>query len=115
MQAMVGRAMADGAFGLSSGLKYVPGAYAATEEVIALARVAGYFGGIYISHMREEGLQLLDAVRETIRIGEEGGLPTQITHHKVSFLTSPSKRVGWVASWKRRRVSSKKSMVVLTS
>ena len=83
MQAMVGRPMADGAFGLSSGLKYVPGAYAETEEVIALARVAGYFGCIYISHMREEGLQLLDAVRETIRIGEEGGLPTQITHHKV--------------------------------
>ncbi len=83
MQAMVGRAMADGAFGLSSGLKYVPGAYAETAEVVALARVAGYFGGIYISHMREEGLQLLDAVRETIRIGEEGGLPTQITHHKV--------------------------------
>ena len=83
MAARVGRAMADGAFGLSSGLKYVPGAYAKTEEVIALARVAGYFGGIYITHMREEGLQLLDAVRETIRIGEEGGLPTQITHHKV--------------------------------
>ena len=83
MTAMVGRAMAEGAFGLSSGLKYVPGAYAKTEEVIALARVAGYFGGIYISHMREEGLQLLDAVRETIRIGEEGGLGTQITHHKV--------------------------------
>ncbi len=83
MQAMVGRAMADGAFGLSSGLKYVPGAYAGTEEVIELARVAGSFGGIYISHMREEGLQLLDAVRETIRVGEEGGLPTQITHHKV--------------------------------
>ncbi len=83
MTAMVGRAMSEGAFGLSSGLKYVPGAYAETEEVIALARVAGYFGGLYISHMREEGLLLLDAVRETIQIGEEGGLPTQITHHKV--------------------------------
>lgn len=83
MKTMVARAMREGAFGLSSGLKYVPGAYAETEEVIELARVAGYFGGIYISHMREEGLQLLDAVKETIRIGEEGGLPTQITHHKV--------------------------------
>jgi dihydroorotase/N-acyl-D-amino-acid deacylase len=82
MKSMVADAMRDGAFGLSSGLKYVPGAYAKTEEVIALARVAGYFGGIYISHMREEGLGLLDSVRETIRIGEEGGLPTQITHHK---------------------------------
>lgn len=83
MKTLVGEAMADGAFGLSSGLKYVPGAYAATSEVVALARVAGYFGGIYISHMREEGLELLDAIRETIRIGEQGGLPTQITHHKV--------------------------------
>ena len=83
MQGMVAAAMRDGAFGLSTGLKYVPGAYASTEEVLDLARVAGYFGGIYISHMREEGLELLDAVRETIRIGEEGGLPTQITHHKV--------------------------------
>ena len=83
MKAMVAQAMREGAFGLSSGLKYVPGAYASTEEVIELARVAGYFGGFYISHMREEGLELLDAVRETIRIGEDGGLPTQITHHKV--------------------------------
>ncbi len=82
MKTMVAAAMREGAFGLSSGLKYVPGAYAKTEEVIELARVAGYFGGIYISHMREEGLLLLDSVRETIRIGEEGGLPTQITHHK---------------------------------
>lgn len=83
MKTMVARAMREGAFGLSSGLKYVPGAYAETEEVIEMARVAGYFGGIYISHMREEGLLLLDAVNETIRIGEEGGLPTQLTHHKV--------------------------------
>jgi dihydroorotase/N-acyl-D-amino-acid deacylase len=83
MKARVAQAMREGAFGLSSGLKYVPGAYAETEEVIELARVAGYFGGFYISHMREEGLKLLDAVRETIRIGEEGGLPTQLTHHKV--------------------------------
>ena len=83
MKAMVAQAMREGAFGLSSGLKYVPGAYASTEEVIELARVAGYFGGFYISHMREEGLELLDAVRETIRIGEDGGLPAQITHHKV--------------------------------
>lgn len=83
MKSMVAQAMREGAFGLSSGLKYVPGAFAETEEVIEMARVAGYFGGIYISHMREEGLELLDSVRETIRIGEEGGLPTQLTHHKV--------------------------------
>ncbi len=83
MRTMVDQAMKDGAFGLSSGLKYVPGAYAKTEEVVALARVAARYDGYYVSHMREEGLQLLESVDETIRIGEEGGLPTQITHHKV--------------------------------
>jgi dihydroorotase/N-acyl-D-amino-acid deacylase len=82
MKNMVNTAMADGAFGLSSGLKYIPGAYSETEEVIELARVAGMHGGIYITHMREEGAGLLDSVRETIRIGEEGGLPAQVTHHK---------------------------------
>lgn len=82
MKAMVDQAMREGAYGLSTGLKYIPGAYSETEEVIDLARVAGQHGGIHISHMREEGLELLKSVEETIRIGEEGGLPTQITHHK---------------------------------
>lgn len=83
MKALVAAGMQQGAFGLSSGLKYVPGAYAKTEEVIELARVAGQYGGFYKSHMREEGLELIESVKETIRIGEEGGLPTQVTHHKV--------------------------------
>ncbi len=82
MRSMVETAMQEGAFGLSSGLKYIPGAYSNTGEVISLARVAAQYGGIYITHMREEGVGLLDSVRETIRIGEEGGLPAQITHHK---------------------------------
>jgi dihydroorotase/N-acyl-D-amino-acid deacylase len=83
MRDQVALGMQQGAFGLSSGLIYAPGRFASTEEVIDLARVAGEFGGMYISHMREEGLGLLDSVAETIRIGEEGGLPTQLTHHKV--------------------------------
>ncbi len=83
MRDQVTLGMQEGAFGLSSGLIYTPGRFAATEEVIELARVAGEYGGMYISHMREEGLALLDSVAETIRIGEEGGLPTQLTHHKV--------------------------------
>ena len=83
MKEMVAQAMLEGAFGFSSGLKYVPGVYAKTEEVIELARVTAAHGGYYVSHMREEGLLLLESVDETIRIGEEGGLPTQITHHKV--------------------------------
>ena len=83
MQDSVKHAMRDGAFGLSTGLKYVPGAYAETEEVIALAREAAQYGGFHKSHMRDEGLDVLASVEETIRIGEEGHLPTQLTHHKV--------------------------------
>jgi dihydroorotase/N-acyl-D-amino-acid deacylase len=83
MRNLVREAMEAGAFGLSSGLIYAPGRFASTEEVIELAQVAAEYDGIYISHMREEGLDLLKSVAETIRIGEEGGLPTQLTHHKV--------------------------------
>ena len=83
MKELVRAGMRDGAFGLSSGLFYVPGTFTPTEEVIALARVAGEMGGIYISHMRNEAARVVDSVAETIRIGEEGSLPTQVTHHKI--------------------------------
>jgi len=83
MRREVDRAMQQGAFGLSSGLIYYPDRFAKTEEVVELAKVAASYGGIYISHMRQEGLEILKSVAETIRIGEEGGLPTQITHHKI--------------------------------
>lgn len=82
MRALVAEAMEEGAFGLSTGLFYVPGSFTAAEEVIALSAVAAGYGGIYISHMRDEALGLLDSVRETIRIGAEAGIPVQITHHK---------------------------------
>jgi len=83
MQDLVRAAMRDGAFGLSTGLFYVPGAFARTEEVVALARVAGELGGIHVSHMRDEAGGILDSVQETIAIGEQGRLPTQLTHHKL--------------------------------
>jgi N-acyl-D-amino-acid deacylase len=83
MRALVRQGMRDGAFGLSSGLFYVPGTFTPTDEVIELAKVAGAMGGIYISHMRDETSKVVDSVRETIEIGEKGGLPTQVTHHKV--------------------------------
>jgi dihydroorotase/N-acyl-D-amino-acid deacylase len=83
MRALVRQGMEDGAFGLSSGLFYVPGIFTPTAEVVDLARVAGSMGGIYISHMRNEATGVLDSVRETIAIGEKGGLPTQVTHHKI--------------------------------
>jgi dihydroorotase/N-acyl-D-amino-acid deacylase len=83
MRGLVRDGMRDGAFGLSSGLFYVPGTFTPTAEVIELAKVAGGMGGIYISHMRDEASKVLDSVRETIEIGERGGLPTQVTHHKI--------------------------------
>jgi dihydroorotase/N-acyl-D-amino-acid deacylase len=79
----VARGMREGALGLSSGLFYVPGTFTPTEEVIELARVAASFGGMYISHMRNEASGVVQSVLETIRIGEEGRLPTQVTHHKI--------------------------------
>src|SRR6185369_15322853 len=83
MKALVEQGMKDGAFGLSTGLFYVPGTFTPTEEVVELAKVAGRFGGIHESHQRDDASKLLDSVKETIRIGEDGGLPTQISHHKV--------------------------------
>jgi len=82
MRALVDSTMRQGALGLSSGLVYVPGHYAETEEVIELARVAARHGGIYVTHMRDEATGLLDSVRETIRIGREAAIPVQINHHK---------------------------------
>ena len=82
MKGLVARAMAEGALGLSTGLFYVPGSFTPTEEIIDLASVVSESGGVYISHMRDEAQRLLDSVRETIRIGEEAGLPVQMTHHK---------------------------------
>lgn len=83
MKALARQAMRDGAFGMSTGLFYLPGNFTPTEEVIELARVIGALGGVHTSHMRDEAAHVADSVRETIRIGEEGGLPTQVTHHKI--------------------------------
>lgn len=83
MKALVKEAMEQGALGLSTGLFYVPGNYTPTEEVIELAKVAGQMGGIHTSHMRDEAANVLKSVEETIAIGERGGLPTQVTHHKI--------------------------------
>jgi N-acyl-D-amino-acid deacylase len=83
MKDLVREGMLQGAFGLSSGLVYVPGIFTPPEEVEALAEVAGRMGGIYISHMRNEAAGVLDSVRETIAVGEKGRMPTQVTHHKV--------------------------------
>ncbi|MDX2181183.1 MAG: D-aminoacylase [Bryobacteraceae bacterium] len=83
MRVLVDQAMREGAFGLSTGLFYVPGNFAPTEEVIELAKVVAKYDGMHISHMRDEAADILKSVAETIRIGEEGGIPTQVSHHKV--------------------------------
>src|SRR4026207_1462894 len=84
MESIVEQGMKDGAVGLSTGLIYVPGTYAKTEEIVALARVAGRYGGLYATHMRNEGDKVADAIRESIQIGEQAGLPVEISHFKIS-------------------------------
>ncbi|MEV1178629.1 amidohydrolase family protein, partial [Nonomuraea sp. NPDC049784] len=82
MKAMIGKAMADGAFGMSTGLEYIPGLSARTEELIACADVVAEHGGLYASHMRSEGDHLLAAVEEAIRIGRDSGARVQLSHLK---------------------------------
>ncbi|MCM3870417.1 MAG: D-aminoacylase [Pyrinomonadaceae bacterium] len=84
MESLVEQAMNEGAFGLSSGLEYETGKPATTEELISLAQVAGRYGGIYISHIRDEADKTLEALAEAIQIGRQGHLPVQISHIKVA-------------------------------
>lgn len=83
MKKQVVQAMQEGAFGISTGLKYVPGTFSKVDEVIALSNIASSYGGFYTSHLREEGLGLIDAVLEAISIGKEANIPIVLTHHKV--------------------------------
>jgi N-acyl-D-amino-acid deacylase len=82
MRTMVAQAMGEGAFGLSTGLRYIPGFYSNTDEVVALSRAAADSGGIYTSHLREEGLGLLQGVGEALEIGRRARIPIVLTHHK---------------------------------
>ena len=83
MKTMLKDAMEAGAVGMSSGLAYVPGTYAETEEIIELCKVMAPYGGIYATHMRNESKDLLTSVREAITIGREAGVPVHISHFKV--------------------------------
>lgn len=77
-------AMTDGAWGMTSGLIYVPGAYADTDELVAISEVVARHGGIYASHVRDEGLQLLTSVSELLEIGRRAKLPVHLSHFKAS-------------------------------
>jgi dihydroorotase/N-acyl-D-amino-acid deacylase len=83
MIALVQQGMRDGAFGISTGLRYVPGFYSTTDEVVALARAVAAMDGFYTSHLREEGLGLFEGVTEAIAIARDARIPVVLTHHKV--------------------------------
>ncbi len=83
MIAMADQAMDEGAFGLSTGLKYLPGNFAKIDEVIALSRVVANKGGVYSTHLRDEGIAIMPAIEETIEIGKKANIPIILTHHKV--------------------------------
>jgi len=85
MKELLGEAMEAGAFGLSTGLVYPPGCFARTEEIIALCRVVARYHGLYASHVRGERETILEAVAEAIRIGQEAGVPVQISHNAPKF------------------------------
>ncbi len=84
MNQAVEKAMKDGAVGLSTGLIYLPGTFAKTDEVVELAKASAKYGGTYASHIRDEGLGVADAVKEAINIGEQAGMPVQISHFKIA-------------------------------
>jgi N-acyl-D-amino-acid deacylase len=84
MKALVKQAMEEGAMGVGSSLIYAPANYSSTEELIELCKVAGAYGGMYITHMRSEGNNIFGAVNETIRIAREAKLPAEIYHLKMA-------------------------------
>ncbi len=84
MKALVRQGMEDGAVGVSTSLIYPPAVYASTEELVELTRVAGEYGGVYFTHMRNESFAVLDAIREAIHIGAQAGVPVHIYHLKAA-------------------------------
>ena len=75
--------MDEGAYGISTGLKYLPGSFSKVEEVIELSKKASEKGGVYTSHLREEGLGVIESVNEAIQISRDANIPVVLTHHKV--------------------------------
>lgn len=84
MKKLVAESMEQGALGLSTGLIYPPGCYCKTSELIELCKVVAKYGGIYVTHMRNEGNEIIEAVKEALTIGRESGCPVHISHHKAS-------------------------------
>jgi N-acyl-D-aspartate/D-glutamate deacylase len=94
MKAMMETAMLNGAMGMTTALIYPPSSYAKTPELIEMAKVAGKYGGIYASHMRGEGKELVQSVDELIEIAEKGGLPGEVFHFKAAYKPGWGKLMG---------------------
>lgn len=84
MKSLVNKAMKDGAVGLSTGLIYIPGTYSKTYEVVALAKEAAKYNGVYTTHMRNEGDSVTQAIDEALNIGKQANIPVEISHFKLS-------------------------------
>ncbi|MDQ6787726.1 MAG: D-aminoacylase [Acidobacteriota bacterium] len=85
MRAIIETAMKNGAMGITTALIYPPASYSKTPEIIEMAKVAGRYGGLYVSHIRGEGKELVQAIEEAIEIGEKGDLPVEIYHLKAAY------------------------------
>ncbi|MBM3312109.1 MAG: D-aminoacylase [Candidatus Aminicenantes bacterium] len=91
MEALVGEALAAGALGLSSGLEYTPGSFARPDELVALCRIVAGSGGVYATHMRDEGDRLIESLDESIGVAREAGVKLQISHFKTAYPRNWSK------------------------
>ena len=105
MEQLVEQAMKQGAMGVSTSLIYAPAFYAKTDELIALAKVASRYGGIYASHIRNEGDKEMEALDEAFRIGREANIPVEIWHLKVSGRQNWGKMPSVIAAIEAARVS----------
>ncbi len=106
MEHIVDHAMRDGAFGLSTGLEYTPGIYAKTDEIVALAKVAAKYHGVYTSHMRNESDKVFNAIAETIDIGRQAKISVEISHLKVGMPNwgSSDRMLGMIDSARREGI-----------
>jgi N-acyl-D-amino-acid deacylase len=103
MEEIVARSMEAGAVGFSTGLIYVPGTYSKTDEVIRLAKVAASHNGVYASHIRDEGDDVLQAIDEALQVGREAHLPVEISHFKVTYKPNWGKSAKTIARIQQAR------------
>jgi N-acyl-D-amino-acid deacylase len=104
MEALVGKAMIEGAVGFSTGLIYVPGTFSKTPEVIGLAKAAARYNGVYASHIRDEGDDVTHAIEEAINIGRQAKIPVEISHFKVTYKPNWGRSVNTLAQVDKARL-----------